>query len=94
MEEDVGALIGQGQIAPKKITTPQRTQGKLSDFATMRLFVTLFPGNLRGSRTDKLDIWLNDASASDVYAMRASTNDWRSAPRAAQSLFKGYSHLL
>jgi hypothetical protein len=66
----------------------------LSDFATTRLFVTWFPGNLRASRTEKLDICLNDASASDVYAMPTSTNDRYSAPRAAQSLFKGYSHLL
>jgi hypothetical protein len=64
---------------------------RLRDDAPVR---DTFSGNLGGSRTDKLAIWLNDASASDVCFMPASTNDPHNAPRAAQSLFKGYSHLL
>jgi transposase len=48
----------------------RRAQERISRFAAMRRLVMQFRGVVKSKRADKLDKWLEDATASGIYAMR------------------------
>ena len=59
-----GATLAAGQAA--KV---EALKAASSDFTTMRALAMRFRGILRGSDIGKLDVWLDDAQASGIYAI-------------------------
>jgi transposase len=63
-------LKPRGQMTPQQITNLAALKAASPDFATMRPLVMRFRGILHGSDADKLDVWLEDAGESGVFAMK------------------------
>ena len=63
-------------IKPRGLLTPDQAakidalKSASPEFTTMRGLAMRFRGVFRGKDTDKLDVWLNDAQQSGIYAMQ------------------------
>ena len=56
-------------LAPGQAAKINALKAASSDFTTMRALAMRFRGILRGSDIGKLDVWLDDAQASGIYAI-------------------------
>jgi transposase len=59
-----------GQMTARQIANVDALKAASAEFTTMRALAMRFRGLLRGGTLERLDIWLNDARASDIYGMR------------------------
>lgn len=59
-----------GQMTPQQIASVDALKIESAEFTTMRQLAMRFRGLLMGSSIEKLDVWLQDAQLSGVYAMQ------------------------
>ena len=59
-----------GQMAPQQIASVHALKIASAEFTIMRQLAMRFRGLLMGSSIEKLDVWLQDAQLSGVYAMQ------------------------
>ena len=59
-----------GQMTPQQIASVDALKIESAEFTIMRQLAMRFRGLLMGSSLEKLDVWLQDAQLSGVYAMQ------------------------
>jgi len=59
-----------GLLTPDQVAKIDALKSASPEFTTMRGLAMRFRGIFRGKDTDKLDVWLDDAQQSGIYAMQ------------------------